>query len=40
MHQLIAALIDAKDVQEMEAQQEKDVQEVESAIQKQTVKDL
>lgn len=37
---LIAALIDAKDVQEAEVQQEKDVQEVEEAIQKQTIKDL
>lgn len=37
---LIAALIDAKDVEEAEAQQEKDVQEVQEAIQKQTIKDL
>lgn len=37
---LIAALIDAKDVQEMEEQQEKDVQEVENVIQKQNIKDL
>lgn len=37
---LIAALIDAKDIQEMEVQQKKDVQETEKAIQKQTIKDL
>ena len=37
---LIAAMIDAKDVQEAEVQQEKDVQEVEEAIQKQAIKDL
>lgn len=37
---LIAALINAKDVKETEVQQEKDVQEVEEAIQKQTIKDL
>nr|DAO97051.1 MAG TPA: hypothetical protein [Bacteriophage sp.] len=37
---LIAALIDAKDAEEMEVQQEKDIQEVEEAIQKQTIKDL
>lgn len=36
---LIAALIDAKDVQE-ETQQEKDIQKVEETIQKQTIKDL
>lgn len=37
---LIAALIDSKDVQEMEVQQEEDVQKVEKAIQEQTIKDL
>lgn len=37
---LIAALIDAKDVEEMEAQQEKDVQELEKTIKEQTINDL
>lgn len=37
---LIAALIDAKDVQEAEVQQEKDVQEVEETFQKQAIKNL
>lgn len=37
---LIAVLLDAKDVQEAEEQQEKDVQEVEEPIQKQTIKKL